>query len=87
MEIEIYECKITRYGYRKKLATRRIFKIRYKSGDAVDQLKQQLADEADDGGPDNHETYVLEKDDNNKIVVQFSDWTMYVGTEVQKWGY
>lgn len=79
-------CKIVRHGYRKMQATNRFLDLSYKSGDAVDQLQQELASRTT-GGPDNHECYELLKSDGGKLVLQFSDWKLYIGTECRPRGY
>ena len=34
------------------------------------------------GDRDNHETFVLEHENGSKIVLQFSDWKCYIGTDI-----
>ena len=79
-------CKLVRHGYRQMLATNRFLDLTYESGDSIHQLRQELAARTA-GGPDNHECYELLQLDKGKLVLQFSDWHLYIGTECRPWGY
>ncbi len=79
--------KITRYGYRKKKAINRILSIDYGilsidygTGDQMSELQDYLREST--GCRDNHETFVLEHENGSKIVLQFSDWKCYIGTDI-----
>lgn len=72
--------KITRYGYRKKKAINRILRIDYGTGDQMSELQDYLREIT--GDRDNHETFVLEHENGSKIVLQFSDWKCYIGTDI-----
>jgi len=77
--------KITRYGYREKRAINRILRIDYGTGDQMSELQDYLREKT--GDRDNHETYVLEHKNGGKVVLQFSDWKCYIGTDIADWGY
>jgi hypothetical protein len=72
--------KITRYGYRKKKVINRILRIDYGTGDQMSELQDYLREVT--GCRDNHETFILEHENGGKIVLQFSDWVCYIGTDI-----
>lgn len=75
--------KVTRYGYRKKLVVNRFIDIQFQANDVIAQLKQEFAD-ATQGGPDNHEVYVVENVNGRRLAFQFSDWHLFIGTDIQE---
>lgn len=82
MDVELYDCVVTHYGYRQAEVVNRIAKFDFNTGDHIDQLRDVLAYEAD-SGHDNHEVFVATKPDGSKICFQFSDWKCYVGTDIR----
>lgn len=76
--------KITRYGYRKKAATNRTLRIDFGTGDSMSELQEFLYNQTTGmkHAGMNHETYVLEHENGGKIVLQFSDWVCYIGTDI-----
>lgn len=47
MDVELYDCVVTHYGYRQAEVVNRIAKFDFNTGDHIDQLRDVLAYEAD----------------------------------------
>jgi hypothetical protein len=78
--------KVVRHGYRKVRAINHIAQLEYERGDQIERWRLELSTLAG-GGKDNHETYEIRGMDGSVTYVQFSDWTCYIGTSSEKWGY
>ena len=72
---------VTRYGYRQARITGHVVSFSFKTDDAIDVWRQHLAS-ITEGGPDNHETYLVKHDNGTALSVRFSDWHAHIGTGV-----
>lgn len=70
--------EIKRWGCRQARAGNRLLALPFKSGDKIDRWRHVLADHSE-GGPDNHETYLVDG-----VAFQFSDGVMYIGTSIEE---
>jgi hypothetical protein len=71
---------IALYDYRAAEVQDLIFKADYGTDDIPDLLQKKWARHFNHT-PDNHECYKIKL--NNTYYIQFSDWHMYIGTEIK----
>lgn len=83
MHLSGYEHTVKQYPYRTATVLKRILECPFHRDDMVARFREELA--AKCGMPhDNHECYRIEYSDGTVFYVQFSDWKMYIGLEIDE---
>ena len=80
--IDLYNCKVIHYPYRTAQVVGRFLAVGSDDGDFWDDLHVQLTKIVGNNSPDNHECFELKNEMGDSLYVMFSDWKVYVGSDL-----